>query len=168
MAGSEQVRVRMLKQPHMAASKIERITKFCLSTDPYTFTSSPWRFSRVREEDCAIMADSEALLCGTSLWSLSVVPDLLLIFPSHCLCRVRMHLACLGGVACETSRACAQSKPVHTYTYTYTRLTIHAHLMVCKVGVVTSPHCTSIIDLCALLSPERSASFEGELIRVAH
>lgn len=67
IAGSEQVRVRMLKQPHIDANKIERIKKFCRSTDPYTLTPSPWQFSRVREEiedgDCAMVA----LSCDASL-----------------------------------------------------------------------------------------------------
>ena len=87
IAGSEQIRVKMLKQPHTDANKIDRITKLCLSTDPYTFI---WRFSRVREEvDCAI---TTALFCNTSQWLVSIEPDLLLIFLSVLWAR-RVYLA---------------------------------------------------------------------------
>ena len=120
IAGSEQIRVRMLKQPHTDANKIDKITKFCLSTDPYTFTLSIWRFSRVREEvDCAI---TTALLCNTSRLSVSIEPDLLLMFLSVLYAR-RAYLA-LCAIKTGSVRATIWTTPI---------------LWFCKVGVVTSP-----------------------------
>lgn len=146
IAGSEHVRVRTLKQPHKDANRIDRTTKFCLSTDPYTLSPSPRRFSRVSEEIgddfCAIIIDWEALTCTNPLLSFSVAPDLLLM--SLCACA-------------KCTWACsAQSNPVAIGPRPF---------MVCKVGVVTSVHFTCTYCTVQLRAEQarKEACFKGEL-----